>query len=74
MSHVPRLSINPILPKDSLIFKLVGEGKLAEFKSLLEAGEASLRDHDETGQSLLHVSIEMLLIKTALSNISKVRC
>lgn len=56
-SSIPRLEVNRILPSDSLVFGLIVEGELEEFHELLRKGEASLRDHDEDGNSLLYVSI-----------------
>jgi hypothetical protein len=53
---IPRLSINNIIPADSLVFTLVKRGRMAEFQELLMSGKASLRDHDEYGTSLLFVS------------------
>lgn len=54
---IPRLQANFVLPSDSLVFQLVQEGRLAEFEALLRQGKASLRDHDELGNSLLAVSL-----------------
>jgi hypothetical protein len=55
-SSIPQLAINRILPADSPVFSMVSKGRLDEFQTLLREGEASLRDHDEYGASLLHVS------------------
>jgi len=55
-SSIPRLTVNRVLPRDSLVFDLVRGGELKEFQGLLRDGEASLRDHDELGNSLLAVS------------------
>jgi hypothetical protein len=55
-SSIPRLEVNRILSRDSLVFDLIRWGELDEFQELLR-GEASLRDHDEDGNSLLFVSI-----------------
>ncbi|POR38554.1 hypothetical protein TPAR_01252 [Tolypocladium paradoxum] len=51
---IPRISVSPILPNDSLVFRLVQEGRLDDFRILLDEGKASLRDHDEQGMPLLH--------------------
>jgi hypothetical protein len=56
LPSIPHLTINPVLPKSSSIFSLVKEGRMSEFRLMLEEGKASLRDHDEDGWSLLHVS------------------
>jgi hypothetical protein len=53
----PQLQVNQIRPKDSLVFQLVKEGRLDDFKEVLNRREASLRDHDDLGNSLLAVSI-----------------
>jgi hypothetical protein len=55
-SSIPQLQVNLVLPRNSLVFQLVREGRLAEFKALLRDGKASLRDHDDLGNSLLAVS------------------
>lgn len=54
-SFTPRLSVYNVLPEDSLVFTIVGQGLLQEFQTLLREGKASLRDQDENGASLLHV-------------------
>jgi len=51
-----RLDINRIIPSESIVFHLVREGRLQELREMLQRGEASLRDHDEYGASLLFVS------------------
>ena len=59
-SSVPRLQVNLVLPGDSLVFQLVQAGRLADLKALLREGKASLRDHDELGNSLLVVSTNLI--------------
>ncbi|KAM5354570.1 hypothetical protein ACJ41O_001217 [Fusarium nematophilum] len=54
IQSIPRISICPILPNDSLVFRLVQQGQLDDFRILLNQGKASLRDHDEQGMPLLH--------------------
>ena len=54
---IPVLWVNNVVPADSPVFSVVKEGRLEEFMELLQDGRASLRDHDEYGASLLHVSI-----------------
>jgi len=56
ISVMPNLSANPILPVDSLIFTVVKQGRMEEFMQLLQEGRASVRDRDEHGTPLLHVS------------------
>ena len=55
LSTIPSLSVNRIIPSDSLVFNVVEEGRLMELRQLLGNGTASLRDHDEDGRSLLFV-------------------
>ncbi|KAK3902849.1 hypothetical protein C8A05DRAFT_33423 [Staphylotrichum tortipilum] len=55
-SSIPRLQVNLVLPRDSLVFQLVQKGRVVEFEALLREGKASLRDHDDLGNSLLSVS------------------
>ncbi|KAH6886950.1 hypothetical protein B0T10DRAFT_490532 [Thelonectria olida] len=63
MQSIPRISICPILPNDSPVFRLVQGGQLDELRILLDERKASLRDHDEQGMPLLHYaatgSVEM---------------
>ncbi|KAK6082095.1 ankyrin repeat protein [Seiridium cupressi] len=54
--RIPRIHVNRIFPRDSLVFKLVLDGALDELRELLTQGEASIRDHDEDGRSLLNYS------------------
>ncbi|EEU38837.1 uncharacterized protein NECHADRAFT_83143 [Fusarium vanettenii 77-13-4] len=54
IQSIPRISVCPIIPNGSPVFRLVQEGKLREFRVLLDEGKASLRDHDEQGMPLLH--------------------
>ncbi|UPK92476.1 hypothetical protein LCI18_003411 [Fusarium solani-melongenae] len=54
IQSIPRISVCPIIPNGSPVFRLVQEGKLGEFRILLDEGKASLRDHDEQGMPLLH--------------------
>ncbi|KAM0808709.1 hypothetical protein AB5N19_09052 [Seiridium cardinale] len=54
--RIPRIHVNRIVPRDSLVFKLVQDGALDELRELLTQGEASIRDHDEDGRSLLNYS------------------
>ncbi|KAK4164342.1 hypothetical protein QBC43DRAFT_288937 [Cladorrhinum sp. PSN259] len=50
---IPILQINPILPRDSLVFEHIRQGRTDEFLEMINHGKASLRDHDEWGNSLL---------------------
>lgn len=54
---IPVLCVNNVLPDGSPVFSIVKEGRLDDFMALLRDGEASIRDHDEYGASLLHVSV-----------------
>lgn len=54
-SSIPRLQVNLVLPRDSLVFELVRDGRVMELEALLREGKASLRDHDDLGNSLLAV-------------------
>ncbi|KAK0722619.1 hypothetical protein B0T26DRAFT_749992 [Lasiosphaeria miniovina] len=61
-----RIAVNPrpvvnVLPIGSPVFTLVEQGRLVQFKEMLMRGEASLRDQDEFGVSLLFESIQLLL-------------
>lgn len=53
---IPRLAVNKVLPYGSRVFGVVGSGNLNEFRLMLRRGEASFRDHDPGGASLLMVS------------------
>ncbi|KAI1327584.1 hypothetical protein F5Y16DRAFT_188132 [Xylariaceae sp. FL0255] len=52
----PRISVNNIVPEDSLVFEVARTGCVEDLKRLISEGKASLRDHDEDGRSLLHYS------------------
>ena len=52
---VPRLCVNNIRPASSPVFEAVAKGRMDEFLAILRSGQASLRDHDEYGASLLMV-------------------
>lgn len=56
VSSISSLTVNRVLPAVSRIFRLVEEGRIVEFQEMLREGQASLRDHDEYGASLLFVS------------------
>lgn len=57
---IPRLAVNRILPHESRVFDVVRHGDLGEFRLMLRRGEASFRDHDPHGASLLMVSSRVL--------------
>ncbi|KAK8057368.1 ankyrin repeat-containing domain protein [Apiospora saccharicola] len=57
LSSISSLSVNRVVPSDSRVFDVVEAGDLDELKDMLNKGEASLRDHDESGGSLLMVCI-----------------
>jgi hypothetical protein len=50
------LSVNPVLPTSSRVFQVVKHGSVQELREMIQGGEASLRDTDVYGCSLLHVS------------------
>ena len=52
----PLVSISSMVPEDSVVFRLIEEGDLAGLVQLFQRGEASLRDCDPDGLSLLTVS------------------
>ncbi|KAI2468980.1 ankyrin [Annulohypoxylon bovei var. microspora] len=56
VSSISRLAVNRVLPRSSRIFKVVQKGDLLKLRRMLQNGEASLRDHDEDGGSLLFYS------------------
>ena len=69
VSSISHLQVNRVLPSDSLVFQLVENGKIKELCQLFQSGEASLRDHDENGSSLLFVSTAILLkVHTSMAN------
>lgn len=53
---IPRVAINPIIAKDSLVFQIVKQGRLDEFRTMLAEGKTSVRVHDDDGNGLLYVS------------------
>lgn len=57
VSSISRLQVNRLLPLDSPVFRVVAQGNLQGLLQMLQNGEASLRDHAETGASLLFVSV-----------------
>ena len=57
VSSIPMLDVNRVLPASAPVFSIVKEGRLHEFKALLRSRKASIRDYDEYGASLLHVSL-----------------
>lgn len=56
VSSISYLAINPVLPTESRVFQVVERGDLQQLREMLQNGEASLRDTDVNGCSLLHVS------------------
>ncbi|KAI1126976.1 hypothetical protein F5Y10DRAFT_293223 [Nemania abortiva] len=56
-SSIPRLSVGNIVPNTSLVFEVAQAGTVRELEDLFASGKASIRDHDETGRSLLHHSV-----------------
>lgn len=54
-SSISQITVNRVLPYDSRVFQVIKDGDLRELRRMLGNGEASLRDHDEYGASLLFV-------------------
>ena len=52
----PLISMSSMVPMDSAVFRLIEKGDLAGLLQLFQCGEASLRDCDPKGGSLLTVS------------------
>ncbi|KAH7197902.1 uncharacterized protein B0J16DRAFT_329304 [Fusarium flagelliforme] len=57
VSSISRLQVNRVLPRQSPVFTLVKQGRVQDLLRMLQNGEASLRDHDERGASLLFYSM-----------------
>ncbi|KXX75120.1 Peroxisomal NADH pyrophosphatase NUDT12 [Madurella mycetomatis] len=51
---IPSLSVHNIIPSNSPVFRLAGEGKIGDILGLVANGKANLQDRDEQGWSLLH--------------------
>ncbi|XEU95282.1 hypothetical protein FSHL1_000566 [Fusarium sambucinum] len=58
ISSISRLQVNKVLPSNSPVFHLVAQGNMQGLSQMLQNGEASLRDHDENGASLLFYSMK----------------
>ncbi|KAH7137398.1 hypothetical protein B0J13DRAFT_609452 [Dactylonectria estremocensis] len=56
ISSLSTLVVNRVLPAGSLVFELARNGNLQQLQQMFQDGEASPRDHDEYGASLLHYS------------------
>lgn len=54
-SSIPKLSVNNIRPRDSLVFELAARGSVEDLKLLFAGGKANVHDHDPNNWSLLHV-------------------
>jgi len=55
LNGIPRICTNNIIPSNSLVFRFAAQGKIENILSLISNDQATLRDHDEDGWSLLHV-------------------
>ncbi|KAI1261938.1 hypothetical protein F5Y18DRAFT_440103 [Xylariaceae sp. FL1019] len=53
---ISSLAVNRVLPCTSKVFQVVDRGEVQDLEEMLRRGEASLRDHDEYGASLLFYS------------------
>jgi hypothetical protein len=72
MMSIPRLFVNRIIPNNSPVFRVVQEGRIEELRMMLTDNRASLRDYDERGLGLLHVSLQhmsMLIFQFRLTHI-----
>ncbi|KAF2963472.1 hypothetical protein GQX73_g10101 [Xylaria multiplex] len=58
VQSISSLAVNRVLPATAPVFEIVRNGRLQELQIMLRQGEASLRDHDEYGASLLFYSTE----------------
>jgi hypothetical protein len=56
LSATPCISVNRVVSNDSKIFHNIRNGDINSLRRLLQEGKASIRDRDEYGASLLHVS------------------
>jgi hypothetical protein len=59
---VPSISLYRSIPSHSEVFRCIRTGSLDQLIQLLNKGKASLRDRDEAGASLLHVSDLQILV------------
>ncbi|KAF2114211.1 hypothetical protein BDV96DRAFT_600930 [Lophiotrema nucula] len=62
---IPRLSINNVLQKGSVVFEVARSGRVEDLTRLVADGKACLRDHDTDGWSLLHNRLDVDEIATA---------
>ncbi|KAI0531906.1 ankyrin [Xylaria digitata] len=69
VQSISSLAVNRVLPATAPVFDVIRNGRLRELQAMLRRGEASLRDHDEYGASLLFYSTENLeMCRFLLSN------
>lgn len=66
ISSISYLALNPVVPSTSRVFQVVAEGNLQALREMLQDGEASLRDTDESGLSLLFVSTPPVIRNVAI--------
>jgi hypothetical protein len=57
ITSISHLAVSCLKRNDSKVFQVVADGKLDELRKMLETGQATLRDYDENGWSLLFVSV-----------------
>ena len=55
LSFSPRICVGIIHPVDAIIFKHLRDGDMDAFLALLQNGEATVWDHDTSGNPLLYV-------------------
>lgn len=73
LSGIPGLTVNNILPKDSLVFQVAATGQVEDLLQLFAAGKADIHDHDINGKSLLHVSTTSPKPSIHLAKLTEVR-
>ncbi|KAJ4307425.1 hypothetical protein N0V84_012746 [Fusarium piperis] len=57
VQSIPRISINPIIPRSSPVFDIVKQGRIDEFRVMLAKGKTNVRVQDERGTGLLHAGL-----------------
>lgn len=62
VASVSYLALNPVISHTAKIFDVVSRGDLQQLRQMLRDGEASLRDTDEQGWSLLFVSSKFCIM------------
>ncbi|EPE24439.1 Ankyrin repeat-containing protein [Glarea lozoyensis ATCC 20868] len=57
--HDPAITLayQPLVPSDSVVFKVARYGEVSRLIELFQKRKATLKDHDEEGRSLLHYAV-----------------